>query len=114
MECLPFQGRSYRSSISEKGVEESYGYLALVPNLTGTGYVLIISGLGMSETEATGEVITSPGFSTTLAKILNSKAGKPPAPYVELLIQSNVMSETARGSKIVAYRLITPPKSGPP
>ena len=101
-------------SISERGIRESYGYVALVPNLTGTGYVLMISGLGMSETEAAGELITSPDFSTTLAKILNSKTGQPPAPYVQLLIQSNVVSETARASKIIAYRLITPPKSGPP
>ena len=104
----------YRSFPTDKVVEESYSDLALVPNLTGTGNVLIISGLGMSETEATGEVVASPDFSTTLAKILNSKAGKPPAPYVEVLFQFNEMSETARGSKIVAYRLITPPRSVPP
>jgi len=101
-------------SISERGISESYGYVALVPNLTGTGYVLMISGLGMSETEAAGELITSPGFSTTLAKILNSKAGKPASPYVQVLFQFSEMSETARASKIAAYRLITPPKSGPP
>ena len=95
-------------------MEESFSDLALLPNLTGTGNVLIISGLGMSDTEATGELITNPGFSTTLAKILNSQAGKSPAPYVEILFQFNEMSEVARGSKIVAYRLISPPKSGPP
>jgi len=111
---LPADQDYYRSFPTDKVVEESYSDLALLPNLTGTGNVLIISGLGMSDTEATGELITSPGFSTMLAKVLNSKAGKPPASYVEILFQFNEMSEVARGSKIVAYRLITPPKSGPP
>ena len=111
---FPGERDHYRSFPTDKVVEESYSDLALLPNLTGTGNVLIISGLGMSDTEATGELITSPGFSTTLAKILNSKAGKSPAPYVEILFQFNEMSEVARGSKIVAYRLITPPKSEPP
>jgi hypothetical protein len=105
----PFAGGDYYAGIpNDKQVEVSYGYLALLPNLTGTGYVLIISGLMMSDTEATGELITGPGFATTLSKILRSKAGKPPAPYVELLLKSDMMSGTTRGSKIVAYRLITP------
>jgi len=111
---LPGEKDYYRSFPTDKAVEESYSDLALLPNLTGTGNVLIISGLGMSDTEATGELITSPGFSTTLAKILNSKAGKTPAPYVEILFQFNEMSETARDSKIIAYRPVTPQKSGPP
>ena len=97
-----------------RGVRESYGYVALVPNLTGTGCVLMICGLEMSDTETAGELITTPAFSTTLAKILNSNAGKLPSPYVQVLIQSNVMSGTSRASKIVAYRLVTPQKSGPP
>lgn len=111
---LPGDQQQYGSFPDDKGVEESYAYLALVPNLSGTGYVLIISGIDMADTEAAGELVTSPSFSTTLLSILSSKGGKPSTPYVELLLQSTVMSGTARVSKIVAYRLIAPQKSVPP
>lgn len=110
----PGEQAQYGSFPDDKGVEESYAYLALMPNLSGTGYVLIVSGINMADTEAAGELVSSPGFSATLLRILSSKGGKPSAPYVELLLQSTVTSGTARVSKIVAYRLITPQKSVPP
>src|ERR1019366_3052044 len=71
-----------RTFPNDMGVQASYAYLALLPNLTGTGNVLIISGMVGADTEAASELITGPGFATTLSKILRSKAGKPPAPYV--------------------------------
>lgn len=87
--------------------EETYGDVALVPNLSGTGNVLILSGIDMAATEATGELVASPDFSTALAKML---AAEPGAAYVEVLVQAKAMAGTARAPKIIAHRLLWPPK----
>lgn len=87
--------------------EETYGDVALVPNLSGTGYVLILSGIDMAATEAMGELVVSPDFSATLAKML---AEQPAAAYIEILMQAKAMAGTARRPTIVAHRLLAPPK----
>lgn len=87
--------------------EETYGDLALVPNLSGTGYVLILSGIDMAATEAMGELVVSPDFSAALAKML---AAEPGAAYVEVLVQAKAMAGTARAPKIIAHRLLWPSK----
>ncbi|MEO8657578.1 MAG: helix-turn-helix domain-containing protein [Bryobacteraceae bacterium] len=87
--------------------EETYGDIALVPNLSGTGWVLMLSGINMAATEALGELVVSPEFSAALAKLL---AAEPGASYVELLVQAKAMAGTARAPRIVAHRYIWPPK----
>jgi len=71
----PLRGEQayYEAIFDDMGVQESYAYLALLPNLAGTGNVSIISGVAGADTEAAGELITSPGFSATLARILSPK-----------------------------------------
>jgi len=87
--------------------EETYGDVAVVPNLSGTGWVLMLSGINMAATEAIGELVVSPEFSTALAKLL---AAEPGASYVEMLVAAKAMAGTARAPKIVAHRYIWPPK----
>jgi hypothetical protein len=87
--------------------EETYGDVALVPNLSGTGWVLMLSGINMAATEAIGELVVSPEFSAALAKLL---AAEPGASYVEMLVEAKSLAGTARAPKIVAHRYIWPPK----
>jgi hypothetical protein len=54
---------------------ESYADIALLPNLAGTGYALLLSGITTEMTEAAGELVACPEFSPVLSKILNSRVG---------------------------------------
>jgi len=93
--------------------DESYADIAILPNLTGSGYVMIISGITMEATEAGGALVTSKEFSLALATILKARPGDKSVPYAEILLQTKTMPGTARVSKIIAHRLLTPQKAEP-
>jgi hypothetical protein len=88
--------------------EDTYGDIAVVPNLSGTGLVLILSGIDMAATEAMGELVTSPAFSSAMAKMLAEQAGG--GAFIEILVEAKAMAGTARAPKIIAHRLLHPPK----
>jgi hypothetical protein len=104
----PGEQRSYGSTASGKNQEESYADIAILPNLSGNGYVLIISGITMEATEAAGEMVASREFSSALAKLLRSGPGKTPARYAEVLLQAKTMPGTAGVSRIICHRLVRP------
>ena len=89
-------------------VEQSYADIAILPNLTATGYVLIVSGITMEATEAAGELVASNEFSATLAKMLGERPAGRSLPYAEILLETKTMPGTARVSKIICHRLLTP------
>ena len=93
--------------------DESYADIAIVPNLAGSGYVMIISGITMEATEAAGALVASKEFSVALAKILQERNGDRTSPYAEVLLQTRTMPGTARVSKIISHRLLTPQKTEP-
>ena len=75
--------------------------------------MLLLSGITMEMTEAAGELVTSPEFSSVLSKMLNSRAGDARAPYMEILLQAKAVPGTTRASKIICYRILTPQKPDP-
>ncbi len=85
---------------------DTYADIALLPNLGGTGSVLILSGLDMAGTEAAGELVASPEFSDLLTKMLGPRGGPEPPPYIEMLMQAKVVAGATQSPKIVAYRLL--------
>ena len=99
-----------RAEYGAETKDQSYAVIALLPNLSGTGYVLLLSGLTMEMTEVTGELMASQGFTTTVTKMLHSRPNEQPASYIEILLEANTLAGMARNSKIVTYRLISPPK----
>lgn len=103
---LPGEQTSYRPSSGAGAGTDTYADIALVPNLAGTGYVLILAGIDMAATEAAGELVASPDFPDVLSLKLRSRSGQPPAPYIEILVQEKAVGGTAQGSKIVGYRLL--------
>jgi len=111
----PRPGEQARYGIASDGkpTGESYADIALLPNLGGTGYVLLLSGITMEMTEAAGELVTSPEFSSVLSKMLHSIAGATSASYIEILLQAKAVPGTTRASKIVCYRILTPQKPDP-
>lgn len=92
---------------------DTYADIALLPNLAGTGYVLMLYGIDMPATEAAGELVTKPDFGATLARLLNSRPGQPPASYIEILLEAKATAGTSGGAKIIAHRLIEGPRPAP-
>jgi hypothetical protein len=87
--------------------EDTYGDIAVVPNLSGNGVVLILSGIDMAATEAMGEFVTSPDFSAAIEKM---QAEQPGSNYIDILVEAKAMAGTARTPKIIAHRLLHPSK----
>jgi hypothetical protein len=104
----PGEQVSYGIGSDGNATAESYAVIALLPNLAGTGYVLLLSGITMEMTEAAGELVTSPEFSSVLSKMLNSGVGDAPASYMEILLQAKAIPGTTRASKIICSRILTP------
>ena len=80
--------------------DESYADIAILPNLTETGYVVIISGITMEATEAAGAMVAGKDFSATLARMLKERPGAATVPYAEILLQTKTMPGTAKVSKV--------------
>lgn len=98
----------YGSTADGTNQEASYADIAILPNLSGKGYVVIISGITMEATEAAGEMVASKDFSSELAKLLRAGPGKTPARYAEILLQAKSMPGTAGVSRIICHRLVRP------
>jgi hypothetical protein len=87
------------------GSGDAYCALAFVPNLRGTGNVLIIAGTVGDSTEATGEYLTNIGASSTLwASLLQSNRGQ--LPYFEALLKLGTLHGVARTPEVVAVRIL--------
>jgi len=110
---LPAERTVYGVSSEGRANQDTYADIALLPNLAGTGYVLMLCGIDMAATEAAGEFVTNPEFGATLAKLLNSRAGRPPTPYIEILLEAKATAGISRGAKIISYRFIEGPQPAP-
>jgi hypothetical protein len=103
---LPGEQALYSPSSGGAAHMDTYADIALLPNLAGTGHVLMLAGIDMTATEAAGELVASQDFPDVLNRMLRSRSGQPPAPYIEILVQEKAVGGTAQGSKIVGYRLL--------
>jgi len=79
-----------------------YALAALVPNLTGTGRVLILQGTGMAGTEAAADfVINSSEFKRLLTPQLGNGSS---VPNFEILLQANNLAGESPGARVLAAR----------
>jgi LPXTG-motif cell wall-anchored protein len=101
----PGEKASYCLSKAQGAGRETYADIALLPNLAGTGYVLMLSGIDMAATEAAGELVARTDFPATLARLLNSRPGQPPATAIEILLRAKAVGAATNDYKIVAFRL---------
>lgn len=98
----PGEPRIYRAA---QGI--SYCHIAFLPNLSGTGNILSVSGTETEGTEGGGEFVTS---ERSLAN-LRSALGVDHAdrmPYFEVLLESRRVGGATQGFSIVAFRLLKP------
>jgi hypothetical protein len=83
----------------------AYSVVALLPNLTQTGSVLIIEGTMMEGTEAGGEFLSDPTLLPhALAQL--GLGGKEQPQYFEILLRSRLIGGTSKDIEPIAYRQI--------
>jgi hypothetical protein len=96
----------YRPSQLSQRDQDAFSVIALVPNLTHTGVVLLIAGTTMEGTEAAGEYVTDETLSVKLFRHMGAiRRGK--LSYFEALLRSGTLAGTAKDSELVAYRLLS-------
>jgi hypothetical protein len=83
----------------------TYEVIALVPNLSNNGNVLMIAGATGEGTEAAGEYITNSLHSnqilTSIHAIENGRVR-----HFEVLLKSGTIAGTSKNAEVVAYRLL--------
>lgn len=85
--------------------EQTYSTIALVPNLSRTGSVLMIAGATREGTEAAGECITNPRLSLQMLKGIHA-LDNGHVRYFEVLLKSVTIAGASKNADIVAYRLL--------
>jgi hypothetical protein len=93
---------------TEQKEMETYAVAALLPNLSGTGRVLILEGLGMEGTEAAGECVTNPQELEALLRQIGHKTGTPVPPFEAVIKLTSLPSGSYVNSKVVAFRYPAP------
>lgn len=87
------------------GAPAVYGDVAYLPNPSGNGMILVLSGLWMSGTESAGDfVLNGDQFSDWLKSIAASDGTIPP---FEVLIVTRSLESSATNSSIIAKRVYT-------
>lgn len=87
---------AYRESDNQ---EETYADIALLPNLAGTGTVLILNGIDMVAAEAAGEFAINGSLAAQLAPALTAARRQ-----AEILIRVRAIAGAAHNMEVVAER----------
>lgn len=91
------------NSIATDPMHHVYGVIALRPNLTGTGNVLIVEGTSMAGTEAAWDFLADRNLlNSFLAKIHGPKDS---IPHFEVLVESQNTSSSSGTDHILAWRV---------
>lgn len=83
----------------------TYGLVARVPNLTGTGKVLLVCGLRYTGLEAAGEYATDPKAAAELTRLFKVDRISE-LPDFEVLLETYAIDAAPRYVKVIAYRRI--------
>lgn len=82
---------------------ESYGLVALLPNMNATGKVLLIEGLNMEGTDAAGEFLLNPQPCAVLIQHLQREIGFPGQPF-EALFKLTPVAGGSANAQLVSVR----------
>jgi hypothetical protein len=88
---------------AERVQMESYAMIALLPNLSDAGHVLILEGLSMEGTQAAGESVTNPERLCVILRHIGHKPGTTVRPFEALLKLTSIPGGYAH-PKVVAFR----------
>jgi hypothetical protein len=93
--------QDYWPAIEARGIAPAR--IALLDNLTGTGFVLTISGVSMEATEGAGEFLLRPDSVAAVFHALGLRPGEG-LPRFEIVLETSALQGTARAARIVAAR----------
>ncbi len=88
---------------TERTEMEAYALVALVPNLSDRGHVLLLEGLNMEGTDAAGDCVTNPERLAALLRQLGHKPGTPVRPFEALLKLTSIPGGYADPA-VIAFR----------
>lgn len=83
--------------------QSEYGVLAYLPNLSGTGDVLIVEGSAVAGTQAVSDFLFVDGTLEPFLQSIKRKDGS--LPHFEVLLASSNLNGSASRSQIIAYRI---------
>jgi hypothetical protein len=95
----------YRVGAEDGKSNEIYSTVALLPNLSRDGNVLMVAGTGTEGTESASEMVLNPELiASMMSKLDPAKTGK--IRYFEVLLKSSRVANTSSGVEIVAQRTL--------
>jgi len=106
----PGESASYQATASNGVGGKVYSSVALLPNLTRTGRVLILMGARAEGTAAAGEAVTTPRILETILQAVGY-SGAGPLPYFEALLESRVIGNSTAAPQVVAVRRYEPDRT---
>jgi hypothetical protein len=100
----PLKGErmEYSAQTSPTGLKV-YSVIAFLPNLSGTGNVLILEGLSMVGTEAAIDLVMSDDRLLPVLKTIRKPDGS--LPHFEMLLESDPLGDGASPARVVAIHL---------
>lgn len=99
----PGESAAYGPAVSGVNGETSYARIILVPNLSGTGKVLLLAGFNMAASESAAEFVLAPS-SVPLLRHTLGQTDLSKIEHLELLLQTSALDGSGRGARIVAFR----------
>jgi hypothetical protein len=98
----PGEATSYVSHWNEPA-HETFAVISFLPNLSGTGHLLLLQGLDVAGTQAAAEVLFR---QDALAPVLR-RATRPDGSlrFFEVLLRSTSIQSSAAGTQVVAFRI---------
>lgn len=93
---------SYASHWNEPA-HETYALIQYLPNLSGTGHVLLVQGLDVAGTQAAAETLFHPKAIASILKTARKPNGS--LRSFEILLRATSIASNATGSQVVASRI---------
>jgi hypothetical protein len=98
----PGEAASYESHWNEPS-HETYALIAFLPNLGGTGHLLLIQGLDVAGTQAAAETLFHPSAIASILKSATRTDGS--LRFFEILLRSTSIESNSAGSQVIASRI---------
>jgi hypothetical protein len=102
MHPQPGEGSSYLSHWNEPA-HDTYALIAFLPNLGGTGHLLLLQGLDVAGTQAAAETILRPEAIDPILKRATRPDGS--LRFFEILLRSTSIQSNSAGTQVIASRI---------
>jgi hypothetical protein len=88
---------------------EAYALVAFLPNMTGSGSILLVAGTTGEGTQAAGEFISDENRASAALKAMGIDPAGPPR-YFEILLKVQAIAGSPSRSSVLAARLVREPE----